>query len=198
MGLRAMKVARTREQIVGIALDLFVEQGYEQTTIEQIAERAEIGSTTLYRYFPGKDALILEPFSQTFQFARLLRERPADEPLPESLGHVLHEALALPSLEDRRMTELRKIIDVTPGPRAKLWDLVLSSTAELEVAIAERAGRPRTDVVVRMSARLLFNAWTIAGERWWTGEITASRDAIVDEVLAELRQEPLILPISPR
>ena len=63
MGLRERNAAHTRELILDTALPLFLEQGYEATTMEEIAERAGIGTSTLYRYFPSKDLLVLEPLS---------------------------------------------------------------------------------------------------------------------------------------
>ena len=58
MGLREVKAARTREHIVDVAIELFIAQGYDQTTMEQIAEKAEVAPSTLYRYFTSKDLLV--------------------------------------------------------------------------------------------------------------------------------------------
>ena len=58
-GLRARKKTRTRSAIRAHALRLFREQGYEATTMEQIAEAAEVSPSTLFRYFPTKKALVL-------------------------------------------------------------------------------------------------------------------------------------------
>ncbi|BDI22334.1 TetR/AcrR family transcriptional regulator [Herbiconiux sp. L3-i23] len=194
MGLRAMKVARTREQIVSIALDLFIEQGYDETTMEQIAEKAEIGNSTLYRYFPSKDLLILDRFTQSFEFGRLLRERPETEPLEVSLGEVVRESLRASTLDDERFAELRRLVDNAPGPRAKLWDLVASSTRDLEDALAERLDRSPGDLLVVMTARMLFAVYEIAGEKWWSGDHHASREAIVEDVLTDLARLTIVLP----
>jgi AcrR family transcriptional regulator len=194
MGLRASKTARTREQILTIALDLFVTQGYEQTTIEQIAERAEVGITTLYRYFPGKDALLLEPFSRSFDFARLLRERPESEPLGTALARVLSETFRLPALDHERFDELRAIIDRTDLPRARLWDLTQRATSDLEEAIAERLGPAAGSIDARLSARAFFSVWTIAAERWSASDDRNARDEIVAQLLSELHPDRVVWP----
>ncbi len=61
LGLRERKKARTRVQIRETALRLFLEQGYEATTVQQVADAADVSLSTLFRYFPTKARLAL-PF----------------------------------------------------------------------------------------------------------------------------------------
>lgn len=58
-GLRERKKQRTRAMLIDAAMDLCVRQGYEQTTVEQIAEAADVSSRTFSRYFVTKDAVFL-------------------------------------------------------------------------------------------------------------------------------------------
>src|ERR1700727_1695200 len=79
-GLRERKKIKLRRAIQTTALRLFESQGYEHTTVEQIAEAAETSTTTFYRYFPTKEDVVLDndasPLSKTTATAR-----PAGEPL---------------------------------------------------------------------------------------------------------------------
>src|ERR1700752_5525363 len=59
-GLRERKKARTRAAIREHALRLFREQGYSSTTIEQIADAAEVSPATFFRYFPTQEDVVLQ------------------------------------------------------------------------------------------------------------------------------------------
>ena len=59
-GLRERKKQKTRWAIQEHALRLFAEQGYEATTVDQIAAAAEISPSTFFRYFPTKEDLVIE------------------------------------------------------------------------------------------------------------------------------------------
>src|SRR5882757_4692882 len=94
MGLRELKRERTRRLISDKAFELFADHGFGRTTVEQIAAAAEVGPSTLYRYFPTKETLVLE-FVEDSLFGALdwFREQPADADLPQALLHVIERVL---------------------------------------------------------------------------------------------------------
>lgn len=58
LGRRERKKLEVHGRILGAAMDLFHEKGYEATTVEEIAERADVAKGTFFNYFPRKDALL--------------------------------------------------------------------------------------------------------------------------------------------
>lgn len=192
MGLREKKAARTREQILDAALGLFRDRGYDATTIEEIAEAAEVGSSTLYRYFPSKEAILTAPLFR-YGLADALRARPADEPLAQSLGRAIHDALGHNGSEEQVLLA-REILDRTPGPRARLWDLLAQERSLLEDAIAERMGREPDDFDVAVTALLVVGVIGLAADAWRFGDHATSAADVADDVMRRLRSVPLVLP----
>lgn len=193
MGLRETKIERARAQVLTVAQELFLEQGYAGTTMEQIAEQAEIGASTLYRYFPSKELLLLEPIVRSLALGPHLAARPPDEPLPDALGAVLRGAFPPGELDPDRYLALRKMVDAEPGPRARLWDLVDQVTAELEHEIALRLGTSARDERVFLAARIAFLVYDLAGRRW-SGRTRRSWEQAVDRCLASLAGHDPVLP----
>ncbi|WP_349426052.1 helix-turn-helix domain-containing protein [Microbacterium sp. LWS13-1.2] len=154
MNLRQRKAAQTRRRMLDVAIALFERDGYEATKMESIAEQAEVGTTTLYRYFPSKELLLLDQFADVLDCASRLRARPDAEPLDVSLGEVLLDIAQAVDDPGRNIASLRSLIDSSPGPRAKLWDYFLQAREQLTVAIAEREGLPASDLGVRVTAAM--------------------------------------------
>lgn len=199
MGLRERNAAQTRELILDTALPLFLEQGYEATRMEEIAERADIGTSTLYRYFPTKDALVLEPLAIHGQMAATLLSRPADEPLDLTLGHAVLALLIAPRGNAQRLREVHAVIATAPVLSARLHQEFVKERTLLEHAIAERLGRPTDDLFCLMTARTAAAVLELVAAR--AGDVSddpAIREQQVRDltqaVTAQIHQERPILP----
>lgn len=129
-----------RDAIHDAMLTLAERTGYEAATIEQVAGRAEVGISTVYRYFENKDAILLGPIeSNVGALAAQFRVRPPDEDVVVSLGAAIRAILDVDREGLARARRLRAQLDRAPGPRARLWDLVHRQRLLLEEAIAERS-----------------------------------------------------------
>jgi AcrR family transcriptional regulator len=148
VGLRERKKEKTRLAILDAALDLFLEQGYDSTTVEQIAGSVEISPRTFFRYFAGKDHLALWFHDQGEEIMLdTLRARPADEPAFTSLMHALRAVLS--DMQDStpedtaRFLKLRRLLDGHPH----LVGLSVARGADTERRLAaEIAARRGVDV----------------------------------------------------
>ena len=191
MGLREMKAARSRQTMITVALELFLRDGFEETTMEQIAERAEVGTTTLYRYFPTKDQLLLDPLVEAIDPAPYLRARPTDELLEISLGEALLAAAAAFDDAGSRIAEMRRLVDAAAVPRAKLWDRFRTLREDLENVIADRMGRDAGDLSVRATAGLMLDLFHML-DRGTDGERT--RREVMADLLRDLPTSTIVVP----
>src|ERR1700748_3060170 len=80
-GLRERKKAKTRAAIRDHALRLFRENGYQRTTVEQIAAAAEVSPSTFFRYFPTKEDVVLQDDMDTRMVEALERQPASLSPL---------------------------------------------------------------------------------------------------------------------
>ena len=164
-GLRQRKKQKTRESIQRTALRLFEKQGYEQTTIEQIAAAVEISPSTFFNYFPTKEDVVLYDAYDPMAI-RLFLERPKDEPVNIGVRQVL-EGLAATFERDERLIRARaRLILEVPELRARLWDEAERSQVMIAQLLAERTGRRPDDFELRVTARIVTGAMLEASFEW--------------------------------
>jgi AcrR family transcriptional regulator len=89
IGRRERKLQQTRSSLTRSALELFSERGFDAVTVVDIANRSDVDPSTFFRHFRSKESLLFTDMDNYVEMARpLLGERPADEPLIESLRAV--------------------------------------------------------------------------------------------------------------
>jgi AcrR family transcriptional regulator len=150
LGLRERKKLRTRQVIRDAARRLIDRRGYDNTTIEQIAAAAEVSPSTVFRYFPSKEHIVLADDDATSAI-EFLRARPAGEPpvvaLRETLTRMARVLYEDYSAEYRWRRELvRKV----PAVRAQLREAQDRMVDAASAALAERSGRPEDDLELRV------------------------------------------------
>src|SRR5690348_18511042 len=98
-GLRERKKARTRAAIREHALRLFHEQGYDATTVEQIAEAAEVSPSTFFRYFPTKEDVVLYDDVDPLLIAAFAAQPPELSPIQAMRNAMLDVFTSIPPEE---------------------------------------------------------------------------------------------------
>ncbi|MFJ3670504.1 TetR/AcrR family transcriptional regulator [Streptomyces sp. NPDC090106] len=146
IGRRERKKAATRQAIADAALRLFLERGYDDVGIREIADAADVSTTTLFKHFPVKEALVLdEDVEQEARLLAVVRERPAGQSVPAALReHTVRHRLAAKE-GDARFAAFVDLVDRTPALRDYAQAMWLRHTAALASAIAEDAGLPADD-----------------------------------------------------
>lgn len=151
LGLRERKKAKTRSAIQEHAMRLFSEQGYQATTIEQIAEAAEISKSTFFRYFPTKEDVVLrDDFDQAFLDA--LRAQPEGISALEAVRRAAQSVFKELSEELAQTVERNQLIRTVPELRARMLDEFAQTVHLFAVAVAERYGRGPEELAVRTFA----------------------------------------------
>jgi AcrR family transcriptional regulator len=151
-GLRQRKKDSSRRAIEDAAWELFAEQGYEETSINDIAERADVAPRTFFRYFPTKEAVMYPQFEELLQSVRdEFRKRPADEPVITSVFEsfeVLSGSLEGEAARRRQRIKMMKRPGQHPPGTEYFRTRLAEVTAEL---VLEREGDSDE---ARMRARL--------------------------------------------
>lgn len=90
--MRDRKAKETRARIARTALELFISQGYAETTLDQIAEAADVGRRTIFDHFPSKEAILFDHLLVRHEVAtKHLQDRPPSEPAVVGLYTVMRE-----------------------------------------------------------------------------------------------------------
>ena len=151
-GLRERKKARTRAVIREQALRLFREQGYQATTVEQIAEAAEVSPSTFFRYFPTKEDVVLQDDFDPIAIAKF-EAQPRDLHPLTALRTAIREAFAeVPADQLAQWREVTRLTLAVPELRARTLDEFTRSVTMAAELIAKRQGRDPGDFAVRTVA----------------------------------------------
>jgi Transcriptional regulator len=169
--LRERKKAKTRALIQTEALRLFREQGYEETTIEQIAEAAEVSSSTIFRYFPTKqDLVIYDALDESF--IEQFRAQPPELNAIQVLRNVLREYFGLiPDKDIGLQFERARLMKEVPELRGAMFDEFGRTLIEIRDLIAERSHQASDDDAVLALSGAVFGivlaAWLgTSGDDW--------------------------------
>ncbi|MER8011479.1 TetR family transcriptional regulator [Streptomyces sp. SLBN-31] len=183
LGLRERKKIKTREAIRTATYALIGEQGYDATTIEQIAERAEVSPSTVFRYFPTKEDIVLTDEYDPLMLEEL-RARPADESWMDSVRYVMHRAMDVMMTEDPEVARTRAHLSAqVPAVRARMVESMSQTGRLLREAIAERSGLAADSLEVRVYAMSLVGGLMEANMCWAENGFRDDLRDLVDRAL---------------
>jgi len=184
-GLRERKKARTRAAIQQHALRLFARQGYDATTVEQIAAAAEVSPSTFFRYFPTKEDVVL-----TDQYDPMIieafRAQPADATPLQALRGALRSAFADVSGAELEGIRARVVLMTSVLElRAALLSNLTQTMRMVAELLASRAGRAPDDAAVRVVVGALMGVW-MAVILHWASHPELDLATEMDEAMARL------------
>lgn len=165
-GLRARKKEHVRTAIQKEALRLFVEHGYEQTTVEHIAEAAGVSPATVYRYYKSKEDLVITDEYDPI-FIQSLLERPADEPLVDAVRALMRGMLKYFDRDRELLRARHAIMRSSPALQAASAQEQERSLQLFSALIARHVRRSAQDLDVRIAGGALTGALHEAFSLWF-------------------------------
>jgi AcrR family transcriptional regulator len=165
-GLRERKKERTRDAIRDAARDLFLLHGFAGTTVDDIADAAEVSPRTFFRYFVSKEEVLFSRFDETLDLlGEFLDSRPADEAVATTLRVASDQFASLEGAvqADRSTFELFR---ATEALHARYLQSFFRLEAIAAAWIASRTQRPVDDILPRTVAAVLASGARVALDVW--------------------------------
>lgn len=175
-----------RRQVLDVAVTLFNEQGYDATSVADLAERLGLSKSALYHHFASKEELLaiaLETALGRLE-AALAEALALEAPAAARLEHVIRGAVAVLTAELPSVTLLLRLrgnspVEVAALERRRLFD---QRVADL-VRNAQREGRLRADIDAGVATRLIFGMVNSVVE-WYRPDGRVDPAVLTDDVLA--------------
>jgi AcrR family transcriptional regulator len=182
-GLRERKRQRTRETIARVALELFDRQGFQETTIPQIAEAADVSPRTVSAYFPHKEDLAFPDVEEEFAlFEVRLRDREPGETAIDALRAIIQASMDEEGERGSERRARRRVIRADDGLRAHEHHHMRRVQEMIAAAIARDLGASADDLEPRMAAAATLTVFELLGEDYGTAD-PAEALAVVDRAL---------------
>jgi AcrR family transcriptional regulator len=168
IGLRERKKLKTKASIQREAMRLFLEKGFDETTVEDIAEAVEISPSTFFNYFPSKEDVVFEDELDPLVLEAFDAQPPDTNPVRRLrmamravFGHLTPE-------QDKMMRERMQLMATTPELRGAMLSQFAGIVDQIAHLLAPRVGRKRDDFAVHNIAGAVL------------GVLLASMLAIID------------------
>jgi AcrR family transcriptional regulator len=185
-GLRARKRQQTRERLTRAAMALFLERGFEATTLDDIAAAADISRRSFFHYFASKEDVV---FAWQEEITAALIAAVAARPAGESMLTAAENATTamvgqLDAGEAIAMARLKRDNPVLQARNQVKYEKLERALAE---ALGKRAGNKSERLKARLVAMIATGAMRI-GDEFWTAEGAREKpEALVKRVFAAIR-----------
>ena len=190
-GLRGRTRRAVRAEIGATAMRLFLEWGFEATTMDQIATEAGISRRSLFRYFGTKEDIVLGHLVEAGMTVRdALEARPASEPPWEALRAALEALIIDPEYSPERNLKISKMLYATPSLRAGhfekqlRWQELLVPNIRMRLGAGTRdVSDPRAEAIVACALTCL----SVANEIWTRSNGREDPRRLFDGAVAAVR-----------
>ena len=196
--LRERKKLRTRRTLADAALRLFTENGFGRTTLEELAEEAEVSKSTFFRFFPAKEAAAIEAEAELWSaYLTAL----ADRELSGTILGELHQTLATAAAGldpgwDERFLATRRLIAAEPALLAYVEHYRAGVEKQVIECLAGKLGLDPDDLRLQVLAELATTAWSVSGRHWVRHAGQGGRQALIERLAGAVQAIPASLDLS--
>jgi AcrR family transcriptional regulator len=188
-GLRERKKQQTRDTIARVALQLFAERGYDETTLAEIAEAADVSPRTIFAYYESKEDIL---FCGEAAFLDLLKQKLDQRPPGTTTVDAIREFLSSVPPPDDEARLRKKILTTSPALQMKIRARHAQLEPLLAESIAKDLGAGPDDIRPTLIAASITAAFTTVRDRLFEAEVgePISHDEAmrtIDQVLEFLR-----------
>ncbi|SCL44322.1 transcriptional regulator, TetR family [Micromonospora citrea] len=172
VGLRERKRQRTHDAVSAAAISMFLEHGFDQVSVAEIAAAAEVSKPTLFRYFRSKEDLVLHRIADhQGEAARVVRQRPARQsPLTALHEHFLAGLARRDPVtglnDDPEVLAFHNMIFSTPSLAARLNEYTVRDEEALADALHQTAHMPDVLTARLAAAQIIAAQRILARENW--------------------------------
>ena len=196
--LRERKKLRTRRTLADTALRLFTENGFGCTTLEELAEEAEVSKSTFFRFFPAKEAAAIEAEAELWSaYLTALADRELSGPILGELHQTLAAAAAgLDPGWDERFLATRRLIATEPALLAYVEHYRAGVEKQVIECLAGKLGLDPDDLRLQVLAELATTAWSVSGRHWVRHAGQGGRQAFIERLAGAVQAIPASLDLS--
>jgi AcrR family transcriptional regulator len=156
LGLRERKKLKTRAALQKEAMRLFLEKGFAMTTIEEIADAAEVSPSTFFNYFSSKEDLVLQDDLDPLIIAAFNAQPPELGPIAALRAAMNSIFVSIPPEEMAMVRQRTALVQRDPDVRAAMLSQFAGMVEQVAEVLAPRTGRAATDFAVRNLAGALI------------------------------------------
>jgi AcrR family transcriptional regulator len=189
-GLRVRTRQAVRAQLAELAMGMFFERGYDETTVDEIAAAAGMSRRSFFRYFPSKEDVVFgEAEEAAERVAAEIRDHPGGVSPWECLHAVLRREHERIHDVQRTLSELR-LIESSPALRARLSVKREEMRASIQRALREREAGELDEFTADLLVSAAGAALEAVDRAWLRSGGKADRGQLVDQAFALLKPGP--------
>lgn len=187
-GLRERKQRETRARIAAKGFALFLERGYDQTTLDDIADAAGISRRTFFSYYKSKDDIIIAWQLDGWQamLAQLRTVSPDLTPLDAVRDMLVQNTAGFESEQMKTIDAMMRSSDTLMARKPAVY---LLQEASLYEALCDVWRQPERRTALRMVAMVAIGTMRIAIETWRAEQGTRSAADVLQDAFSNLRTE---------